>query len=595
MLYFEFVYYLNLISLKKMRYNRVFDQAYNRVGTSVPKDRFAAIINPNALGMESREEFYAPMRFNIQVTPSRTRGVITLDVPVHGNADWYQTMQESIAGMLGGNTEHADVIRFKTVTGEDLADIPKDKMTCVGTLNMFVNGKLRRFKSVDPRNVPIEYSVTKGSDLKHWYKEVSQTLPEAIACEMNKCGKPHELDDMISEGGIVQRAIENHLIKAAFPQEWSEFVRSHHVRSPKSLQENVAEAVLQDVSSAVLGFIRAHVGASSDQIRAHLNTVSSRKEDGTRLNAPILTAVSSSFPAAGGENGMDMYRRLVDGAVITPALEQNVIRIIHTDSPALKKQRRIAQAHAVGEDKATLQVATSTADHHPWNAHIHHMLYPIKGAYPSDYLARHVHQDMRESAYYPGEPIKAYQAYHLFRGYHGAPPGVAMKAGRPVEGLVPIEKCSKPKRGGKKKKKRGSKEKEPTRMMYTPLRENVGTDIMEWQHSKMVPIKEGIPEIVPIEAHCHRKDQKGEKYYDERFMETECPQVIPIASKVEIPEIVPIETHCRRKKDKRKSKKYYDERSMETECPQVIPIASKAEKKEDEFAHLPQVEDIFKD
>ena len=231
-----------------MKFNRVFQQAYDRVGTSVPIERFAKIINPEALGMQSQEEFYAPIRFNIQVTRNRSRGVVALDVPVHGNSEWYQDMQQSVAGMLGGKTEYADTIRFKTVTGKDLVDIPVEHMQRVGTLNMFVNGKMKHLKQVDHHNVPIEFSVTKGSDLKKWYKEISQTLPDAIACEMNKCCRPHELEDMTMEGGAVQTLVENHLIKAAFPQEWTEFVRSHHARSPKHLPDDVAEAVLQDVS-----------------------------------------------------------------------------------------------------------------------------------------------------------------------------------------------------------------------------------------------------------------------------------------------------------------------------------------------------------
>lgn len=552
-----------------MRYNRVFEQAYDRVGTSVSKDRFAKIINPQALGMATRDEFYAPVRFNIQVTPHRTRGVVALDVPVHGNADWYQDMQESIAGMLGGKTEYADVIRFKTVTGEDLADIPHDQMRNVGTLNMYINGRMKRLKNVDPTKVPTEYSVTKGSDLKKWYKEVSESLPEVVACEMNKCSKPHEFDEIMSEGGVVQTAIENHLIKAAFPQEWTEFVRTHHVRSPKQLSEDVSHAVLEDVSSAILGFIRAHANASSDQIRAYMNISSSATSGGggrKNLNAPILTSFSGPAGAV-KEGGMDMYRRMVDGAVVTPALEQNVIRIIHTDSPALKKQRtnRVGEnASSSSSSSSTLRVATSTADHHPWNAHIHHMLHPIKGAYPSDYLARHVHQDMRESAYYPGEPVKAYQSYHLFRGYHGVPPGVSMKAGKPVEGLMPIECHNTHKRG--KKSKKGQRR---TRDVDTSI-----VSATEWQKDKMVPIKQGIPEIVPIESHCHRKkdkrkDRKGEKYYDERLMESECPAVVPLRGE-ECPPVVPISSATTSRSDKKK-------------------------KEPDEFAHLPQVADIFKD
>ena len=547
-----------------MKYNRLFQQAYDRIGTSVPIDRFAKIINPRALGLETRDEFYAPIRFNVQVAHSRSKGVVTLDVPVHGNAEWYQDMQEGIAGMLGGKTEYADVIRFKTVTGEDLADIPLNKMRNVGTLNMFVNGQLKRLKNVDHTNMPIEYSVTKDVDLKHWYKDVSEALPEVIACELNKCCKPHELDDAISEGSVVQQVIEKHLINAASPQEWSEFVRTHHVRSPKKLGDDVAEAVLQDVSTSILGFIRAHVKASSENIRAYMRHAGASGE--TKLNAPIVSAVSS--PMGGEHNGMDMYRRMVDGAVITPALEQNVIRIIHTDSPALKKQRR----ERVGAPNS-VSSSVSDADHHPWNAHVHHMLKPLKGAYPSDYLARHVHQDMRDSAYYAGEPVKAYQAYHLFRGYHGAPPGVAMKGGRPVGGELPlIEKCpcssSSKKKCNKKKKKKKTKSVDEE---YTPLDENVSSEILAWQSSKMIPIKNGAPDIVPIEAHCSKRGPHCKK-----------------------------QAYNRDSDDEEYSEKYYDERLMESECPQVIPINSAVisddeDEVDSEFSHLPQVADIFKD
>lgn len=83
-------------------------------------------------------------------------------------------------------------------------------------------------------------------------------------------------------------------------------------------------------------------------------------------------------------------------------------------------------------------VKSRIESHHPWNALIHHSLYPVNGAYPTYYNVLHTKQDMSKDAPYVGGDLnETYKYYHMFMGGAMMPPGKVIN--QPLEKPVSIE------------------------------------------------------------------------------------------------------------------------------------------------------------
>jgi hypothetical protein len=84
--------------------------------------------------------------------------------------------------------------------------------------------------------------------------------------------------------------------------------------------------------------------------------------------------------------------------------------------------------------------------HHPWNALIHHSLYPVNGTYPTYYNVLHTKQDMSKDAPYVGGDLnETYKYYHMFMGGAMLPPGKMINQAKiePVADRPPLVHISK--------------------------------------------------------------------------------------------------------------------------------------------------------
>lgn len=401
-------------------YTDRFKRIHSQLAASSSIHRFAQIANPQALGVSSKKDFFAPIRFNIQTcgSISHPAGVIRVDIPVHANENWATELKTRLAGMLSIPANRN--IELRTVIGKPIEKVELRQLQNVGKLNIFVDGRLKRFEEM-PR-VPTEYSVTKRNDLRAWHASVMRDLPTKIADELQHKNSV-QVNAAIRADGSLMKLISKH-ITASTPNgmPWEEFVRVYHMNSPVKANAEDAEATLRDISLKVLTHVRSFVGASRERINRYITSVESKQladsvgED-TRHYAPLLGEASGkSLAAAKGatENGHEMYSRLMEDALSTPALERGIVDALYQAPSSSSKKRH-----------AELVPIRKIATHHPWYAQIHHTLLPLRGTYPSNYIVGHTKKDMTAQApYLKGDMEKTYRAYHLFSGQHLAPPAL---------------------------------------------------------------------------------------------------------------------------------------------------------------------------
>lgn len=400
------------------QYTDFFKRIHQRLGSNIPIHRFAELANPQGLGLGSKQDFYAPVRFSVQVCGSITHpsGTIRMDIPVHANKAWYADLKQKLAGTLGLGSRC--FIELRTVTGKPLNEVDPDRLSHVGNLQVFVDGKQKRFAEMP--KVPIEYSVTKRQELRKWQLEAVRDLPLKIADELHR-KNAIEVDAAIRVDGSVQKIIETHLRKSV--PKWSEFVRVHHTNSPKIASESDADVMLRTISTDMLGHIRSFIAASKERINKHISAVESKQlaasmGKNAKHVAPILGA---PLPGASSslENGHELYSTLVEHAFKSPTLERSVLETLFM----------APMASSVVKRHAELVPVRKIATHHPWYGQIHSLL-PLRGTYPSNYIAGHTKRDMSVNAPYPkGDMAKTYKAYHLFSGQHIAPPSMVISCG----------------------------------------------------------------------------------------------------------------------------------------------------------------------
>jgi len=154
----------------------------------VPIEHFVEALNPKALGLEDRSQFFAPIAFGVQISGpiGGAAGGIRVEVPVHANPKgWLPLMKSRFARMIGMPKLRAEEMEFRTITGAPLQSIPVESLNRVGKLNLFVQGELLRMPEVPP--IPIEYSTNKMADIATWITErVEQALPDVLASTLQK-------------------------------------------------------------------------------------------------------------------------------------------------------------------------------------------------------------------------------------------------------------------------------------------------------------------------------------------------------------------------------------------------------------------------
>jgi hypothetical protein len=549
-----------------MKYSPSFVLVHKRLAPAIPIGRFAAVVNPQAIGFNSKEDFYAPVRFSIQVANGVT-GAMRVDVATHKNPNWLQDMKQQLAETMGVNAS----IELRTVTGMPVERLNVNQLHNAGKLYVYNAKTGDSIRLSELPSVPPEYRVNKVSDLKQWAKSLgSSILPESIAAVL-KGKDSHELEAALRSDGVVIKTIETQLQSK---QDWPEFVRLHQSTSSKNkIPAEDTKQLLNKVSKQILTYIRNFVGVAADQVKTQIALEQAQKNashDESHLFKPVLSNVSAPLMKQTRDN--KLFQRIAEDALCVPTLQNSLVSAIYNFDVNAKKSTVIASVRPA--------MKRISSNHHPWYAHIHHTLLPIRGSYPSDYLVRHTRQDMSAKAPFIGDIAKTYEAYHRFSGISSAPPPMKIKAGK----LIACGSC-------------GKKPEEKTE----EVEEHIGS-----QMPKLIPISSSItrdgPNLIPISSSLTRDGPTH----------MEMPKLIPISSsltpdgpsRVNFPTLIPIDCHNsprgHRHHRRNSSGSSYSSGSespgtwandrIEAEFEDDIngPIV------QDEFAHLPSVDDVFK-
>jgi hypothetical protein len=615
-----------------MSFSPSFILAHKRLAPSIPIGRFASYVNPQAIGFNSESDFYAPVEFSVQVADGVT-GALRINVATQKNSNWMADMKDQLAKTLNVETQ----IDLKTVTGMPIERVSPTGLQNVGKLNVFdaKTGKLIRLSALP--EVPVEYRVTKVADLHQWAEKLGDSIPEAVAA-MLKGKDIHEVEEALRIDGSVQKAIENK-IQGSASFGWNEFVRLHQSNSSKAqIPKEDAQKLLRKVSKQVLTYVRSFIGAANQQVKHHIAAEQAKKvtpkvlnKEDEHLFKPILGSIQSP-PPGGIESTHSLYQNLVEDALSMPTLQKSLIASVYNFDVQTPQKRN----NVIASVRPPMKRMVSSTQHHPMNAHIHHTLLPIRGTYPADYIVRHTRQDMSAKAPFIGDAQKVYAAYHKFVGANMAPPPLRIKGGvvvsqretkRVLPKLIPID-CKHPSKRHTHSREQSNDEyanasigSEMPRLI--PIGEqtsSIGSEMPRLipigeqtssigsEMPRLIPIGEqtssigsGLPPLIPIGCH-HRRSSSDEEV--KAFIGSEMPKLIPIGEGVssigsEMPSLIPIEgRYPRSKKGGKKKNHNRFQELVEAELPRLIPINAPAPVEDvaadDEYSHLPSVDDVFK-
>lgn len=570
-----------------------FREKHARLAPDLPIQRFAERVNPQAIGFGSKADFYAPVRFSVQASgkANDATGIIQLVMAVHKNPDWLADMKQQISKTIGN---HVSGIELRTVTGMPLERVPLHELHNVGKLQVCnTSGKLVRVAALP--SVPAEYRLNKVSDLKQWVAGLADTLPNVVAATL-KGKDPYQVEEALrSDGGAVVKAIEEHLKQSDFP----EFVRLHQCNSAKRAEPEATKALLKDVSKQVLAYIRTFVQVAQKDVHAHIAAEQAQKVAASygKNEQHLFKPVLSSVPPAGGQKKKpktNLYASLVEGALKVPTLQKSLVSAIYNfdASSTLQKSTTTTVARPVAKRVA--------ASHHPWFAHIHHTLLPLRGTYPSDYLTRHTRKDMSARAPFMGDLHKTYDAYHRFAGVGAAPPPLRIKGG------VPLIEC--PAHKKKKENNEDAENVEAALPRLIPIGDVLPLKSVESKMPRLIPINgdlsigSAMPRLIPINGALSVGSEMPRLIPIRGALSggSEMPRLIPINGDLNIgstmPPLIPIghhhSGHHGKKKGHRKSySSSSDEGDMMIRAQQEDDVGGNLV---DEFPHLPSVEDVFK-
>lgn len=505
---------------------------HSQLAPTCPIEQFAHIAVPTALGMNSKKDFYAPIRFSIQVAKGQA-GAIRMDVPVHANdKQWLPELHERLVGMLKLPKGAAHGVDLRTVTGNSIKEVPTEKLNAVGKLHLFVDGRRKLLDGIP--TVPVEYSVTKRADIKSWFTEAKAELPDKIANVLHNKQDVFAIEEAIknTENSETAKAISSYLGSSV--ANWNEFVRSRNISSPSAVDPKVTERALQAVTKHVLNYVRSHIGASKHAVTTHLACEMAKRQTDSLLLGDNVTVndTSTSFH--------DLFHKLARDALASPTLESAVIEAIYA-APLGVEQPMTTLLSVNSPAAVARKMGRSSASHHPWNAQVHHTILAVKGSYPSDYLARHTRQDMSATAPYVGDVAKTYKAYHMFAGIHSVPPGLVIKAGIPQFAPPPLD---------------------------------VAAIMRERLVPKVIPISNGnLPRLIPLECGHVPAPKEEEEDKEEKPVESNMPPLIPID----------VAAVMRSRLVRIQDDNDEDDGDIERHIHEV-----------DEFPHLPSVSDVFK-
>ena len=326
-----------------MQFTRQIQYLHSRLAPDSPIETFVDAVRAKAIGLSDKSQFYAPIRFSVQICGeiSAPAGAIRVDVPVHANPNWLADMKKRFAGMIGLKNALSNVdISFKTINGKNIAELPVDDLYRVGKLNVYVGDKKVRLPNMP--EIPVEYSVCKEANIQKWVNQVASELPEVIAQELCKYKTEAEIDRAVRGDGSVVRLISAKAQALAglavcssgsnTEGSWENFLRVHHMNSPDSISPQDAQQTLARVSSEMLGNVRRFIEASHKPISAYLQSVEAKQLaleiDQSEHYKPLFgktVAQVNDMPI----NAFDMYHKIAEDALASPLVHQNVVATIY--------------------------------------------------------------------------------------------------------------------------------------------------------------------------------------------------------------------------------------------------------------------------
>lgn len=330
----------------QMQFTRQIQYLHSRLAPDSPIETFIDAVKPKAIGLSDKSQFYAPVRFSVQICGgiNAPAGAIRVDVPVHANENWLADMKSRFAGMIGLKNALSNVdISFKTVNGIDISTLKTEELPRVGKLNVFVGDKKVRLPNMP--QIPVEYSVCKEANIQSWLSQVASELPELIAQELCKCKTEAEINRAVRGDGNVVKMISAKAQALAAQQTsatangWSDFLRTHHMNSPDSISPQDAEQTLSLISTEMLGNVRRFIEASDKPISAYLQSLEAKQlaqelssRDGKEAEhyKPLFKKVGTSVGANEMPiNAFDMYHKIAEDALASPIVHQSVIATIY--------------------------------------------------------------------------------------------------------------------------------------------------------------------------------------------------------------------------------------------------------------------------
>lgn len=321
---------------------------HDQLAPTLPIEAFVDALEPTELGLQSRDQLYAPVSFTVQISGpiSGAAGAIRVQVPVHANPHWLEVMKQRFVDMLGpqGAQMDPDDMDFRTVSGQSIETIGLQDLEAlhhVGKLNLFVGDKMMRLPSVPA--IPVEYSARKVADIERWLVDtVDEHVPELVARHLAPCKTAHEIDAAIrGDGPLVKSLVQCIQSSNGGRAKWAEFVRTRHVNSPMVLDPKEADLAATTIARDVLlSEVRRFVDAAAPQINAHLKSLESRRLQQEAQNrgangefyAPVLGAVSPTGPQGPEstiENSHIFYRDLAQDMLSVPQVRENIIEALY--------------------------------------------------------------------------------------------------------------------------------------------------------------------------------------------------------------------------------------------------------------------------
>jgi hypothetical protein len=383
-----------------MSFTRQVQYLHEQIAPDLPIESFVDALRPEALGLTDRTQFYAPVRFTVQVcdpvaaaaSVNGGSGAIRVDVPVHANPNWAKELKERFSGMVGGANPSGVGIEFRTVNGRNIETLPIEALPNVGKLNVYRVSSGGKAPALPPQKlrlstmpvIPVEYSINKEANVQTWFREAigedcATPLAEKIANHLSALTSVDQIDTAIRGDGPIVKMIERHLEGSSPTHSWTEFVRVHNINSPATLSAAEASDSLTTISSNMLAHMRRIIEASAQPIKTHLAGVESKRLQtlsATKSDhfAPVLgAAVTTGGSASLATGAYDMFYKIAQDALSSPIVEHAVIGTIYTkpigkgcrwtkDPPPAEKKAKAATAVAPPPQTLEVQDAREAED-----------------------------------------------------------------------------------------------------------------------------------------------------------------------------------------------------------------------------------------